>query len=556
MEFLECLAPLEPFFAVPIAHAPTPLKAALQPIVSLQEVLWRQEAQITFFGGFKAGKSTLLNAIMGWSLLPARANRATGVITKVCYAPQASASVVHRSPDGKAREESILLDEIGRYVFLDLSGAGAKAPTGGEEVLIHLPLALLKHRCILADTPGLMDTPTLTERCYQELARSDLAVMVLSAVKLLSDEERTAAQRAQELLQGNLVFIVNRLDMIDAEDKDDLLVWARASLEGHGNTLIGCPAVFATEARGALEARKTGQQQDDAVAGLRAFEQWLEALLNSPTLEKVIARSRLGILTYYLGRAHTILQTSLAETQQTTSELERQETAALAQRQAQFKREADDVLLGLSVFKSNLGKLGERFIQDCVQHAQDLIDSDERWASKEKLRLCFEGAIMTYARTVNQRTRHELGELAVPVLIFEPGAKGAIEMGTIKDASAKLAVGAGMVLNTWLESGFVGPMFVNWITRALLTEDARQKLLETVEQGALEVLPALRREAETYLEQVEILVRRFGQTHQPTMEPSASLQAAHQIEGYYRGLVKWANDFQQALDEVQQTLAL
>lgn len=555
MEFLEHLAPLEPFFALPIAQAPAPLKAALQPLISMREVLWRKEAQITFFGGFKAGKSTLLNAIMGWSLLPARANRATGVITRVYYAPQASASVARRVPDGTTLEEPILLDEIGRYVFLDLSGAVARAPTDVDEVVIHLPLALLKHGCILADTPGLMDTQALTERCYRELERSDLAVMVLSAVKLLADEERAAAQRAQELLQGNLVFIVNRLDMIDAEDKDDLLAWARTSLEGHGNTLIGCPAVFATEARGALEARKVGQPHDDAVAGLRAFEQWLEALLNSPVLEKMAARSRLSSLQYALARVRTALQTSLDEAQQTSSELDRQETAAFAQRQASFKREGDEALLGLSRFKSTLGTLGERFVQHCVQGVQDLIDCDERWASKEKLRLCFESAIAVYASTVNQQTRDEIRGLPVPVLIFAPGAKGTIGVGTIKDSSAKLAVGAGMVLNTWLEGGFVNPLFANWITRSLLTGDARQKLLEMVRQGALEILPALRREAESYLEQMEGLVRRFAQTHQPTMEPSASLQAARQIEDYDRGLVRWADDFQQALDEVKQTLA-
>ncbi|HLV98095.1 MAG TPA: dynamin family protein [Ktedonobacterales bacterium] len=554
MEFHERLAPLEPFFALSIGQAPAPLKATLQPLLTMREVLWRKEAQITFFGGFKAGKSTLLNAIMGWSLLPARANRATGVITKVQYAAQASASVARRAPDGKAREEPILLDEIGRYVFLDLSEMVARAPADVDAVTIHLPLALLKHGCILADTPGLMDNQTLTERCYRELERSDLAVMVLSAVKLLADEERAAAERAQELLQGNLVFIVNRLDMIDAEDKDDLLAWARSSLEGHGNSLVGQPAVFATEAKGALEARKTGQQ-DEAVAGLQAFEHWLEALLDSPALEQMAMRSRLSALTYLLGQARQKLQAGLAETQQTASELEKQETASAAQRERQFKREVDEALLGLSSFKSNLGQLGDHFIYHCVQSVQDLIDCDERWASQEKLRVCFESAIAVYASTVNHRTREELRGLSVPVVIFEPGARRAIDVGTIRDPSAKLAVGAGMVLNTVLETGLVGSSFVNWITKSLLTDDARQKLLGTVRQAALEILPALRSEAESYLEQMEALVRRFGRAHQPDTEPSASLWAARQIEEYYRGLVTWANDFQQALDTVKQTLA-
>jgi len=551
MEFLESLAPLEPFFALPLTQAPPSVKAALQPLIDMRETLWRKGVQITFFGGFKAGKSTLLNAIMGWPLLPARTNRATGVITRVLYAPQASGSVIRRTADGSAREEHILLDEIGKYVFLDLSGPLAKAPTDVETVLIRLPLPLLKNGCVLADTPGLMDNQALTERCYREVERSDLAVMVLSAVKLFSDEERAAAQRAHDLLRGNVAFIVNRLDMIDEEDKEELLGWAHTSLEGLGNTLIGRPAVFASEAKGALEARKGGQQQDNAVAGLRAFEQWLEGLLNSPIIEKVVVRSRLGILEYHLASAGATLQAQLAEAKKAGAELERQETAALTHRQAQFRREVDDVLLGLSLFKSNLGGLSENFTYQCVQGTQDLIDCDERWATKEKLRLCFEAAIVGYASKVNQRTRLEVENLIVPIPIFDPGTKGTIEVGTIRDSSAKLAVGAGMVLNTWLESGLVKPMLVNWITRSLLTRDTRHKLLETARQGALEILPALRREAELYLEYVATLVRDYGQSHLPTMEPSASLLAARQIEEYYQGLVNWMNEFQQAFDNIK-----
>ncbi len=556
MEFFERLAPLKPFFALQIDHAPAAVKSALQPLLALRDVLWREEAQITFFGGFKAGKSTLLNAMMGWALLPARANRATGVITRVQYAAQASASVAKRASDGSKWEEPILLDEIGRYVFLDLSETIARAPADVDAVTIHLPLALLKHGCILADTPGLMDNQTLTERCYREIERSDLAVMVLSAVKLLADEERAAAERAQALLQGNLVFIVNRLDMIDAEDKDGLLAWARASLEGYGNSLVGQPTAFATEAQGALEARKTSQQQDEAVAGLRAFEQWLEALLDSPTREQVMMRSRISVLTALLRQARQTLQAGLAEAQQSLAELEQQESAAAAQRQRQFKREVDEALLGLSSFKSHLGQLGDQFIYHCVQSVQDLIDCDERWASQEKLRVCFESAIAVYASSVNHRTRDALRGLSVPVVIFEPGARSALDMGTIKDPSAMLAVGAGMVLNTVLETGLVGSSFANWITKSLLTDDARQRLLETVRQAALEMLPTLRSEAESYLEQMEASVQRFGRTRQPNAEPSASLRAARQIEEYYRGLVAWANEFQQALDAVKQTLAL
>ncbi|HEY7122771.1 MAG TPA: dynamin family protein [Ktedonobacterales bacterium] len=557
MDFIEQLAPLElPFASLPLAHAPEPVKAVLYPLAALRQVLWRREVQITFFGGFKAGKSTLLNAIVGWSLLPTRANRATGVITRMRHAAQASASVTRRGPDGKLLDEHILLDEIGRYVFLDLSGTIAKAPEGVEEVTIHLPIPLLSHACTLADTPGLMDTQALTERCYRELEHSDLAVMVLSAVKLLSEEERSAAQRAQELLRGNLAFIVNRLDMVDEEDRDDLLRWARTSLEGYGNALIGSPAVFATEARGALEARKSGQHQDDAVSGLRAFERWLEGLLDSPGIENVIARSRLGILEYALARARAALRAQFVEAQKASRDLERQENAALTQRQAQWKRQTQDVQQRLRDFKNNLGGLGESFVKNCGQQVRDLMAHDERWSSQEKLRGCFRAAIVLYASEVNQQTHQAMGGLPILLPAFQPGASSGIDLGAVNDPAAMFTIGAGMFFNDWIADDTIAPAISGWLNRTLVTEDARRKLLNAVELKAVELLPMLRQQVEAYLGHVEGLVRDYEYTHMPRLEPSPSLEMARQIEEYHQGLVRWADDFWQAFEQVKSGLNL
>jgi hypothetical protein len=552
MKFIEYFAPLElPFASLPLAHAPEPVKAVLYPLAALRQVLWRREVQITFFGGFKAGKSTLLNAIMGWSLLPARANRATGVITRIRHAPQASASVTRRGPDGKLLDQDILLDEIGRYVFLDLSGSIAKAPEGVEEVTIRLPIALLTRACTLADTPGLMDTEALTARCYRELERSDLAVMVLSAVKLFSEEERSAAQRAQELLRGNLAFIVNRLDMVDEEDRDDLLRWARTSLEGFGNTMVGAPAVFATEARGALEARKSGQLQDDAVTGLRAFERWLEGLLESQQLEQVVVRSRLGVLEYALARARAALQAQFVEAQKMNRDLERQEQAALAQRLAQWKRQAHEVQQRLRECKSALGSLGERFISTSTQQVRDLMAQDERWSSQEKLRGCFQAAIVQYSGEVNQRAQQALVGLPLRVPAFAPGSSSGVSLGAVSDPAAMFTIGAGIILNDWIADDTIAPALSGWLNRTLVTEDARRKLLNAVELKAGQLLPALREQAEAYLAHVEGLAREYDYAHTPRLEPSPSLEIAQQIEQYQHGLLRWVEEFWQALEQVK-----
>lgn len=309
-DVVSSLSTLDSYFSsIPIKHVPEPIKVLLAPIADFQQVLRRTNKQITFFGAFKVGKSTFLNAIIGSKLLPSRANRATGVITKIGYAPQPSASVLRRTTDNHIFEERIYFDDLTRFILLDLSETTSKSPDGIEEVIIHIPCSILEHYCTLADTPGLLDNQALTERTFQELEKSDLAVMILSADKLLSETEKDAALRVHELLNGNIVFVVNRLGFVDEEDREAVLDWARTAFQELGNSLVGEPRIFSTESRGALEAKKNGTKQGEAIDGLLEFEQWLEKLINTPVGEKIVILSRLGILESHLAKARGYFQT-------------------------------------------------------------------------------------------------------------------------------------------------------------------------------------------------------------------------------------------------------
>jgi len=88
MDFRLSLSTLDCFFySIPTSNAPEQVKVLLQPIADFQQVIQRTDRQVTFFGVFNAGKSTLLNAIIGSRVLPTHVNRATGVITKLVMLP-------------------------------------------------------------------------------------------------------------------------------------------------------------------------------------------------------------------------------------------------------------------------------------------------------------------------------------------------------------------------------------------------------------------------------------------------------------------------------------
>src|SRR5579872_7497450 len=84
---------LEPFFSV-LAGALEEDRAVLRPVLEVGPELRREERRVVFFGAFKAGKSSLLNALIGAPVLPARAQRTAGAVVSIRHGPAPQAEVV------------------------------------------------------------------------------------------------------------------------------------------------------------------------------------------------------------------------------------------------------------------------------------------------------------------------------------------------------------------------------------------------------------------------------------------------------------------------------
>lgn len=547
------LSNLDKFFAtIPTANAPAEVAALLQPLADFAPILRRKEAQVTFFGAFKAGKSTLLNAIIGSPVLPSRVNRATGVITKIGWAAEPGAWVVRGKPNTAGRSRTpIFFDDVARYVLLDLSETTSRAPEGVEEVHLRLPHLLTKDRCNLVDTPGLLDNQALTERTFAELERTDLAVMVLAADKLVSEVESQAARRAHRLLGGNLVFIVNRLGMIDEESREEVIEWAQESFKGLGNALVGQPRIFATEAKGALDSRKKNRLTADPHAhGLQEFEQWLQTLLDSPAGRQVILLSRLGILETGLAKVLTYAQSQLKEAQTAVKGATRQDESTYGALRESWQREIASRRQRLAAFKNHLDGLGEAFARDCRAAAQHLLDTDPD--SSQKLGGCFEPALQTYPRNVSQ---------GVGVTVQQPGLNiPAFALSPTRSYAVLNAPGGPLeTISTWLDEtlgvqafGQVGANIGGWLNQNIFKDEARRKTLEAVEQAISQLLPVLKEEAETYIYKVDGLLSEFGQRNAPARPPASSgLKVAQYQEYYFQGLVSWCNEFQETIKSLK-----
>ena len=158
------LLPLAGISAPDVAGTPAAVRAAIASVLHQSASLVNTRRRLVILGSFKSGKSSLVNALLG--------------------TPAAAVSPVEPSPSAQS------------YPVEDYVESELGAPW------------------TVVDTPGLFHQSDLTQTALDEIERADLAILVLAADKILSSQERALARRIDDTLHGNVIFVVNRLDLV------------------------------------------------------------------------------------------------------------------------------------------------------------------------------------------------------------------------------------------------------------------------------------------------------------------------------------------------------
>lgn len=282
--------------------------------------------RVVVFGEFSRGKSTLINALLGRLVLPAKLIPTTGHVTWVVHGPRDE--VLIRFRDG--REQRCGLNNLESAVALDPSGA-ARQDVDLLQVSVAHPL--LAGGIALVDTPGLNDKEAQTQRARRAIATADLVLMVLDARRLLNESERGLAV---DWLDGQLgkpvALVVNFMGSLGEGERRSvrgrLEAWTRKSFRsGVGK------AWYEVDARSALRfgLGEESPPRDD-------FGQLRDALAGC-----------VGVVRKGLQRRsrHGQIQAELAEARaQNQGELQRlgEDAAAVERERAELRQNLDQAL--------------------------------------------------------------------------------------------------------------------------------------------------------------------------------------------------------------------
>jgi small GTP-binding protein len=295
---------------------------------------------VVIIGEFNAGKSSLINAILGEELLPVGVTPTTEMIEVIRYAED-----VERRPTPRNGSTRIW----------------SHPNTGAPGVA-------------LVDTPGTGSIFKKHEKTAKDfLHRSDLVIFVISAKRALAETERLYLELAKNYGK-KIVLVVNQIDLLAEAERMEVRKFVERQLH---ELLELRPLIFLVSSREALNAARDGAEDGGGLGALKAH---LRGLLNEtpPAKQKLLAQLDTAerIVKRYLesvqsGANHVTQDTS--KVREVQSELE-QQSAGLEKQLLAARFDIDKVFEGLrqrgqNFIESNLSirRLGRGVNKEALQ---------------------------------------------------------------------------------------------------------------------------------------------------------------------------------------------
>lgn len=244
----------------------------------LKENLENGEFSIVVVGEFSAGKSTLLNALMGQRILPSFTNETTATVNFLRHKDRAINGEVGRVyyRDGEEEElRDLSLATINEYV----STKGDEVANKVEHLDLYLDSKFLEDGVTLVDSPGLNGVADgHREITEQQILKSNASIFLFNSDHPGSKTDFEFLYDLQKKVK-TIIFVLNKIDNIkeeEGETVESVIESLKSNYRKQFPDIKTVPEIWPVAAFKALEARtvpeKAGQEE---LSRLKPFEERL-----------------------------------------------------------------------------------------------------------------------------------------------------------------------------------------------------------------------------------------------------------------------------------------
>ncbi len=254
----------------------------------------KEDFFVVVMGNFNAGKSTMINALIGDNVLPTFPLPTTAVMTELRYGEEKKIIMYPKKGEdieGKGDRPFTVPateDAIEKYVTID-NEAGTNVREDSvataskfEKMELYWPLEILKNGVVIVDSPGLNDPYSNDVIVKNYLPRADAIIYTMASTVAYSKQDKDELENLNAFGIRNILFAYTYWDMMLVSGERAVIKTRNYFISNAlKHTDLGSSCVHFLASKDGLHARIEGIDDLWIESGYAEFESYLQEYLTT-----------------------------------------------------------------------------------------------------------------------------------------------------------------------------------------------------------------------------------------------------------------------------------